>query len=177
MYLGLHQVYQNFLWALAFHHQSKELWNSPAKEFIKARLLHDLSPHMSSQPITSRIYQRLLCLLTNQIAHQGFWIFNWLTLPLDWRWLPHRLSKRQSLTTVLLRTRITRMIFFNQGMLVLGSNHFLKARLLLHVNSCYTPCYLSFGRVMYECFTASYTAKLLIIVKHINFKHCMKFAL
>ena len=22
-------------------------------------------------------------LLTNQIAHQGFWIFNWLTLPLD----------------------------------------------------------------------------------------------
>ena len=29
------------------------------------------------------IYQRLLYLLTNQIAHQGFWIFNWLTLPLD----------------------------------------------------------------------------------------------
>ena len=34
-----------------------------------------------------------------------------------WRWLPHRLSKRQSLTTVLLRTPITQMIFFNQGML------------------------------------------------------------
>ena len=36
--------------------------------------LHNLSPHMSSQPITSRIYQRLLLdyLLTNQIAHQGF---------------------------------------------------------------------------------------------------------
>ena len=31
-----------------------------------------------------------------------------------WRWLPHRLSKRQSLTTVLLRTPITQMIFFNQ---------------------------------------------------------------
>ena len=29
---------------------------------------------MSSQPITSRIYQRLLYLLTNQIALQGFWI-------------------------------------------------------------------------------------------------------
>ena len=42
-----------------------------------------------------------------------------------WRWLPHRLSKRQSLTTVLLRTPITHMIFFNQGMLLLGSNHFL----------------------------------------------------
>jgi len=34
--------------------------------------LHNLSPHMSSQPITSRIYQRLLYLLTKQIAHQGF---------------------------------------------------------------------------------------------------------
>ena len=43
-----------------------------------------------------------------------------------WRWLPHRLSKRQSLTTVLLRTPITQMIFFNQGMLLLGSDHFLK---------------------------------------------------
>ena len=42
-----------------------------------------------------------------------------------WRWLPHRLSKRQSLTKVLFRTPITQMIFFNQGMLLLGSNHFL----------------------------------------------------
>ena len=79
--------------------------------------LHNLSPHMSSQPIASRIYQRLLYLLTNQIAHQGFLNFQltntttWL-----WRWLPHRLSKRQSLATVLLRTPITHMIFFNQGM-------------------------------------------------------------
>ena len=30
-----------------------------------------------------------------------------------WRWLPHRLWKRQSLTTVLLRTPVTQMIFFN----------------------------------------------------------------
>ena len=43
---------------------------------------NNLSPHTSSQPITSRIYQRLLYLLTNQIAHKGFWIFNWITLPL-----------------------------------------------------------------------------------------------
>ena len=35
------------------------------------------------------------------------------------------LSKRQSLTTVLLRTPITQMIFFNQGVLLLGSNHFI----------------------------------------------------
>ena len=39
--------------------------------------------------------------------------------------LPHKLWKRQSLTTVLLRTPITQMTFFNQGVLLLGSNHFL----------------------------------------------------
>ena len=43
-----------------------------------------------------------------------------------WRWLLHRLSKRKSQTTVLLRTPITQIIFFNQGMLLLGSNYFLK---------------------------------------------------
>ena len=32
-----------------------------------------------------------------------------------WRWLPRRLLKHQSLTTVLLRTPITQMIIFNQG--------------------------------------------------------------
>ena len=45
-----------------------------------------------------------------------------------WRWLPHRFSKRRSLTTVLLRTPITQMIFFNQGMLLLVSNQFVVAR-------------------------------------------------
>ena len=50
---------------------------------LQSIYLHNLSPRMSSQPITSRTYQRLLYLLTNEIAHQGFWIFNWLTLPLD----------------------------------------------------------------------------------------------
>ena len=39
---------------------------------LQSIYLHYLSPHMSSQPITSRTYQRLLYLLTNQIAHQGF---------------------------------------------------------------------------------------------------------
>ena len=29
-------------------------------------------PHTSSQPITSRVHQRLFYLLTNQIAHQSF---------------------------------------------------------------------------------------------------------
>ena len=57
--------------------------------------------------------------LTNQIAHQGFWIFNRLTLPLDSEDGFHtvRLSKRQLITTVLLRTPVTQVIFFNQGML------------------------------------------------------------
>ena len=40
--------------------------------FLLPIYLHNLSPHMSSQPIASHIYQQLLCLLTNQIAHQGF---------------------------------------------------------------------------------------------------------
>ena len=39
---------------------------------LQSIYLHNLSPDMSSQPITSRTYQRLLYLLTNQIAHQGF---------------------------------------------------------------------------------------------------------
>ena len=39
---------------------------------------------------------------------------------------PHRFSKRQSPKAVLLRTSITQMIFFNQGMLLLGSNYFLN---------------------------------------------------
>ena len=38
--------------------------------------LHNLSPQMSLQPIKSRVYQWLLYLLTNQIMHKGFWIFN-----------------------------------------------------------------------------------------------------
>ena len=42
-----------------------------------------------------------------------------------WLVLPHRLSKRQSPTAVLLRTPVSQMIFFNQGMLLLVSNHFL----------------------------------------------------
>ena len=37
----------------------------------------------------------------------------------------HRLSERQSPRTVLLRTPFTQMIIFNQGMLLLSSNHLL----------------------------------------------------
>lgn len=45
--------------------------------------LHNLSLLMSSQPITSHVYKWPLNLLTNQIDHQGFEIFNWLKLSLD----------------------------------------------------------------------------------------------
>ena len=75
---------------------------------------------------TSHIYQWPLHLLTNQIAHQGFRIFNWLRLHITW--LPHRLLKHHSQKTVLLRTPITQMILFNQGMLLQGSNHFLMTK-------------------------------------------------
>ena len=46
-----------------------------------------------------------------------------------WGWLPHRLSKRQSPTKGLLKTPITQTIIFIQGMLLLGSNHFLKNKM------------------------------------------------
>ena len=52
-----------------------------------------------------------------------------------WRWLPHRLSKRQALTTVPLRTPITQMMFFNQGMLLLGSSHFLVIEFVITLSS------------------------------------------
>jgi len=49
-----------------------------------------------------------------------------------WRWLPHRLSRRQSLAAVLLGPPVAWMIFFNQGMLLLGSNHFLMYGIYCH---------------------------------------------
>ena len=39
---------------------------------LQAIYLPKLSPHTSSQPIKSRVYQRPLYLLTKQIAHRGF---------------------------------------------------------------------------------------------------------
>ena len=41
----------------------------------------------------------------------------------------HRLSKRQSQTTVLLRTPITQMIFFNQGYFLLSSYRRLRSEI------------------------------------------------
>ncbi len=44
---------------------------------------------------------------------------------LFWRWLPLRLSKRQSPTTVLFRTTFTRTITLYELLILLGSNHLL----------------------------------------------------
>ena len=56
-----------------------------------------------------------------------FWIFNWLRLSLDSKDSCRTVcrSKRQWQTTVVLRTPFPRVIFFNQVMLLLASNHFL----------------------------------------------------
>ena len=85
---------------------------------LQSIYLHNLSPHMSSQPITSRTYLPTATTLSIDQSNRspGFLNFQltntttWL-----WGWLLHRLSKCQSLTTVLLRTPITQMIFFNPG--------------------------------------------------------------
>ena len=83
--------------------------------------------HRTRVPTLSRPFQRLLYLLTNHIAHPDFWIFKWLkAITWLWRWLPHRLSKHQLPTTVLLKTPAVQMIIFYQGMLLLGSDHSLK---------------------------------------------------
>ena len=57
-----------------------------------------------------------------------------LTKTTTWLWIsfPHRLSKRQSPTTVLFRTTITQMIFFNQGKNILGFRYMVKHWIGLH---------------------------------------------
>ena len=62
-------------------HLPNDYWTGNSNTLLHSSC--NSSPHKSSQPITSRVYQRLLYLLTNQTAHQGFWIFNWLRLSLD----------------------------------------------------------------------------------------------
>ena len=55
---------------------------------------------------------------------------------LDWKRSSGWLESWEGLllTTVLLRTPTTQMIFFNQGMLLLGSNHFLMEYTLCIIN-------------------------------------------
>ena len=116
---------------------------------ILAQSWSSLSPHIANQ----RTHLPRATLSTDQSNRSpGFLNFQltntttWL-----WRWLPHRLSKRQSLKTVVLRTPVTQMIFFNHGSLTL----FLAFRLLLII--CYNfgkefkrsfRCFFSFSRTV-----------------------------
>ena len=74
----VYQLRTNYLKSLSTSSRTLQTFTqqetiTPCLLFIlRSIYLHNLSPHMSSQPITSRTYQRLLYLLTNQIAHQGF---------------------------------------------------------------------------------------------------------
>ena len=54
----------------------------------------------------------------NVSRHQSNMTRTWL-----WRWLPLRLSKHQSPTTVLFRTTFTRTITLYELLILLGSNH------------------------------------------------------
>ena len=79
---------------------------------------------------------------TDQAYNTNDWqtLFTWL-----WRWLPLRLSKRQSPTAVLFRTTLTRTITQYELLMLLGSNHLLYClKLLLHLK--FVPelqCWLS----------------------------------
>ena len=73
-------------------------------------------------------------------------------------WLLHRLSKHQSQTTVLLRTPITQMIFFNQGMLLLGWKNFL----INNIEGKITECWLVNEESIFSKFCFVKRAKLVI---------------
>ena len=57
--------------------------------------------------------------------------FRWF--PLKWRYLLHRLSRRCQQQLVLLKTAVTKMIIFDQSMLLLSSNHFLISEFYLEL--------------------------------------------
>ena len=56
----------------------------------------DVERHMQRiKKTATATLQLLLYQLTNEIAHQGFWIYSWLkTITWFWRWLSNRLSRR-----------------------------------------------------------------------------------
>ena len=56
-------------------------------------------------------------------------LFTWL-----WRWLPLRLSKRQSPTTVLFRTTLTQAITQYELLILLGSNHLLNCYIAMFLH-------------------------------------------
>ena len=74
------------------------------------------------------VFQLILSWLNWPIAFNGpdLKIIDWQTLSTClWRWLPLTLSKRQSPTTVLIRTTLTLTITQYELLILLGSNHLL----------------------------------------------------
>ena len=61
--------------------------------------------HLPTATLSTDQSNRSLGFLNFQLTNTTTWL---------WRWLLHTLSKRQSITTVLLRAPITQMIFFKQ---------------------------------------------------------------
>jgi len=75
------------------------------------------------QPIPSWLYW------PRHSMDQTYNIIDWQTLfTWLWRWLPLRLSKCQSPTTVLFRTTLTKTITLYELLILLGSNHLLRNR-------------------------------------------------
>jgi len=73
---------------------------------------------------TSLSANTIMAKLTNQFQRTTYNIIAWQTLfTWLWRWLPLRLSKRQSPTTVLFRTTFTRTITLYELLILLGLNH------------------------------------------------------
>ena len=68
-----------------------------------------------------------------------------------------RLSKRQSLTTVLLRSPVTQMIFFNHGMLLLDSNHFLIQSFIVYHNTMFKLRGRSFSECLFLSIISFFT--------------------
>ena len=81
-------------------------------------------------------YKRLL---NRKQYHIISYSFSTKTITWLWRWLSHRWSKHQSQTTVHLKTPITQMIFFNQGMRLLR-RHFSPG-------ACFSKVPKLFGRI------------------------------
>ena len=72
----------------------------------------------------TRVFQAIPSWLNWPISFNGPNIIAWQTLfTWLWRWLPLRLSKRQSPSTVLFRTTFTRTITLYELLILLGLNH------------------------------------------------------
>ena len=64
--------------------------------------------------------------------NQTYNIIDWQTLfTWHWRWLPLRLTKHQSPTTVLFRTNLTRTITQYELLILLGSTHLLRSAVVV----------------------------------------------